>query len=254
MQSKTWLRPKRSERVRRRFKRDQAYSHPTPAGGIPIVSRCHRKRLAILAGVLILVGGCCLPEAIRSTLQPIETMRFKSSIERRARAEASRVWDNQFAQRYQNHPCADDVRKGFVTGFIETAFGMGGCPPPVPSKPLISKHTLTHTYPGAVPWYEGYKFGNAMAVAGGVDKWRLAPINPDLIACQATRCIDSGATAADTPPIAEPITSLSAEPVIDDSESEEPKRENQLPAPVRDSETPEPSEIEFGLLEDLPQR
>ncbi|KAA5540744.1 hypothetical protein FYK55_20390 [Roseiconus nitratireducens] len=119
---------------------------------------------------------------IRSTCEPYEQLKEQDKLERQGRREGRRVWATRYASQYANNACRDEVKQGFVTAYAETALGGNGCPPPMPTSPLLSRHTLTHTYPAAVPWYEGYHLGHASAVAHGVDKWRLAPIDPDLIA------------------------------------------------------------------------
>lgn len=131
--------------------------------------------LALLAST----GGCCLPQIIRSTVQPFENEVFVHTLKWRAARQAKQVWDARFASHYARHACSEDVRDGFVTAYVETALGSDGCPPPVPRTSSIYR-TIGHRTPAAIPWYEGYDLGHAAAVSNGVHRWRLLPLDPDL--------------------------------------------------------------------------
>ena len=139
---------------------------------------------------MLSTGGCCLPEIIRSTYQPYETLKLRERLKRQAKRQARQDWNNHHAGCYANQACGDEIRSGFETAYVETALGMKGCPPPIPTTPLISRHTIAHTYPPAVPWYQGYNIGHASAVAHGVDRWRVAPLNPEIqiAACERKQC------------------------------------------------------------------
>ena len=142
-----------------------------------------------LVAWLLTTTGCCLPQAIRATCQPYEDIKTQVALKLRARSEARRAWEGNYQRCYAKHPLASDYRKGFERAYIETATGMRGCPPPIPTREMISTDTFTHTYPAAGPWYEGYSIGYASAVARGVDRWRLAPLDPAIAAASARlRC------------------------------------------------------------------
>ncbi|QDV43029.1 hypothetical protein Enr13x_28810 [Stieleria neptunia] len=134
----------------------------------------------IIAIVAILCSAGCVADAIRSTWQPYGAMTKRTSIKMRATKQARQVWEQNYQSQYASSPCADDVKSGYIAAYVETAMGMGQCPPPVPTRRLLSGDAIHQTYPAAVPWYQGYSFGHADAVVRGVDRWRLAPLNPDL--------------------------------------------------------------------------
>lgn len=160
-----------------------------------------------MLALMLSTGGCCLPEIIRSTYQPYETLKLRERLKRQAKRQARQDWNNHHAACYANHACGKEIRSGFETAYVETALGMKGCPPPIPTTPLISRHTIAHTYPAAVPWYQGYNIGHASAVAHGVDRWRIAPLNPEIqiVACESKQCKSVGSyqhahSAAETLP------------------------------------------------------
>ncbi len=134
----------------------------------------------MIAMVAILCSAGCVADAIRSTWQPYGAMTKRTTIKLRASKLARQVWEQSYQSQYASSPCVDDVKAGYITAFVETAMGMGECPPPVPTRRLLSGDAIHQTYPAAVPWYQGYSFGHADAVIRGVDRWRLAPLNPDL--------------------------------------------------------------------------
>nr|WP_143548318.1 hypothetical protein [Rhodopirellula sp. SM50] len=134
----------------------------------------------MLALVAILCSAGCVADAIRSTWQPYGAMTKRTTIKLRAGKLARQVWEQNYQSQYASSPCVDDVKSGYTTAFVETAMGMGECPPPIPTRQLLSADAIHQTYPAAVPWYQGYSFGHADAVARGVDRWRLAPLNPEL--------------------------------------------------------------------------
>ena len=134
----------------------------------------------LCALALLSCSGCCLPEMIRSTVQPYGNLKFLERLKLRATREARQVWDDRYDRCYPNPPHANDVKKGFVAAYVDAALGFNGCPPPVPTTPLLSVNTISHQSPAAIPWYEGYDLGFAAATANGVRKWRVKPIDPDL--------------------------------------------------------------------------
>ncbi|MCS7468537.1 hypothetical protein NZK35_17935 [Stieleria sp. ICT_E10.1] len=134
----------------------------------------------MIAMVTIVCSAGCVADAIRSTWQPYGTMTKRTTIKLRANKLARQVWEQNYQSQYASSPCVDDVKAGYITAFVETAMGMGQCPPPVPARRLLSGDAIHQTYPAAVPWYQGYSFGHTDAVVRGVDRWRLAPLNPDL--------------------------------------------------------------------------
>ena len=196
-------------------------------------------------------GGCCLPEAIRSTCQPYEAIKERSVVKWRAQSRARRIWAENYEGSYASRPCAEDVRAGFLTAYEETALGMGSCPPPVPSRPLLSRDNILHTYPAASPWYEGYSLGHASAVANGVDQWRLAPLDPQLMLalCQCQQpCQCQGRTNEVEMLPQQPLPeSLLPEPIIPESVLPE----SVLPGPVIEPVPLSVERIEAGMIEDV---
>jgi hypothetical protein len=193
-------------------------------------------------------GGCCLPEIIEATWQPYETLKLRERIKRRAHRQAKQDWEQQFAGRSGQDACAEDMRQGFITAYEEAALGMRNCPPPIPERRLVSRHTLAHTYPAAVPWYQGYNLGRAMAEARGVDRWRFAPVNPDLAlaACHAPRPVHSleppmHAPAPGTPA---PGTPAPGEPATGEPASGEVTPGETVPVPEAEPEAISPRMIE----------
>lgn len=158
-----------------------------------------RQAMRICMGGVLLVmvvagGGCCITDAVRSTLAPYEAIKERKVITWQAGREARQVWKDRFEACYTSNPCLEDVRKGFEEAYIETALGLGSCPPPVPKRRVLGLLAINRSYPAAAPWYEGYSLGHASAVANGVDRWRLAPLNPQLMLavrqCQCNQLVD----------------------------------------------------------------
>jgi hypothetical protein len=166
-----------------------------------------RHRVGALLVVLAMTtGGGCLPQIIRSTAQPYQNLVFLQTLKWRAAIEARQVWGERLEANYANHACRNDVKDGFVTAYVETALGSDGCPPPVPRTSTFYR-TIGHRTPAPIPWYEGYDLGHAIAVANGVDRWRLLPIDPDLEAgacrpvCLPASDVPLEGPATDAPPI-----------------------------------------------------
>jgi hypothetical protein len=118
---------------------------------------------------------------LSATFQPYETLKLRAQTERRARREAKATWETRYASGYANSRTANAVREGFLVGYVETALGGNGCPPPVPTRPVFSRYTFNHTYPPAVPWYEGYRLGHSIASARGLGRRGKAQIDPQLL-------------------------------------------------------------------------
>lgn len=137
---------------------------------------------ALLLAAACLAGIGCTPSGLRSLCGPYEDMKFRAALQARAELEGRRVWNERFAPRYDELPAVTDLRQGFIQAYVETALGRDGCPPPIPESPLLSWNTLTHSYPNANRWYEGYHLGHATATSRGVDRWRHAPLDPQLFA------------------------------------------------------------------------
>ncbi|MCA9140166.1 MAG: hypothetical protein KDB00_25515 [Planctomycetales bacterium] len=121
-----------------------------------------------------------MPQAIRATVRPYGTIEERALLKLRAKRSGREIWAAKYERCYANASHADDVKAGFEAAYVETALGMGNCPPPVPTRQSLALHGINRSYPCAVQWYEGYSLGHASAVANGVDRWRLAPLNPGL--------------------------------------------------------------------------
>lgn len=135
-----------------------------------------------LAALISSSVGCSISTTVRALCGPYEEHKRRTALKLGAEMEARRIWTECYAEHYQERPGEEDFRQGFVTAFVETALGRTGCPPPVPTSPLISWNTVTHSFPDANVWYAGYHLGHASALANGVDRRRLAPVNPELLA------------------------------------------------------------------------
>lgn len=185
---------------------------------------------ASVLAIMSITVGCCLPQAIRATVRPYETIKERSLTTLRAKRSSRAVWVKNYEKCYANASYAEDVKAGFETAYVETALGMGSCPPPVPSRQLLAACGINQSYPCAVPWYEGYSLGHASAVANGVDRWRLAPLNPEL-AVELCRC-QTNAMTTDQPvdPIEHVITPEPLETPVNPEPSVEP-----LPLPIEQS-------------------
>ncbi|WP_182865963.1 hypothetical protein [Stieleria mannarensis] len=134
----------------------------------------------MIVALATLCSSGCVVDAFKSTLQPFASAAKRNVIKIRATKEAQRNWEQSYQSSYASSPCASDAEAGYIAAYVDTAMGMGECPPPVPERRLLSAHAIHQTYPAAVPWYQGYNFGHVDAVARGVDRWRLAPLNPEL--------------------------------------------------------------------------
>ncbi|OYP36656.1 hypothetical protein CGZ80_07675 [Rhodopirellula sp. MGV] len=140
-------------------------------------------KITILLGLIPTIsGGCYFPQVVRSTFQPYQDLAFRSSLKRRAIKKSKAVWKASHEAAHAHDACVKDFREGFQAAFVETALGNEGCPPPIPERKLGSCEAITHTYPAAVPWFNGYRIGHAQAVACGVDRWRFAPLDPQYAA------------------------------------------------------------------------
>ncbi|TWU29122.1 hypothetical protein [Novipirellula artificiosorum] len=150
---------------------------------LPIFLTLH---LALLA---VLISGCAA--SLRATCAPYEELKRRTVLRWAAERQANRIWKDCHQQRYQQRDgAAADAKHGFVTAYVETALGTADSPPPVPLRPLLSRHTIHHTYPCASDWYDGYNYGQAAALSRGVDRWRLAEIDPALM-CSPCECSNS---------------------------------------------------------------
>lgn len=215
--------------------------------GAPPTGRLARRSLGTALLMMCLTSsGCCLPQILRSTFQPYENILRMKAIKLRAASQASDVWEARFARCYAHHACSEDVRDGFITGYVEAAFGSDGCPPPVPRSSTIYR-TIGHRTPAAIPWYEGYDLGHAAAITSGVDRWRLLPTDPDLLRpkCESSCCSESQAPLALEPDYvpAEPVPAqLQSEP------TEVPAPMPELP-PGEELNLPEPDGTNFDAPE-----
>ncbi|QEG01846.1 hypothetical protein Mal15_59270 [Stieleria maiorica] len=184
----------------------------------------------MIVAIATLCSAGCVADAIRSTWQPYAAAKKRTEIKVRATKEARRNWEQSYQSSYASSPCASDAEAGYIAAYVDTAMGMGECPPPVPARRLLSAHAIHQTYPAAVPWYQGYNFGHVDAVARGVDRWRLAPLNPEL-ALALCGCRREAQTTSPEP--TETFELLPQEPLQPEPEVELDMQ--MLPAP----ETPE---------------
>ncbi|MCC9602834.1 hypothetical protein LOC67_19965 [Stieleria sp. JC731] len=154
-----------------------------------------RARTIISAAIICLspisMCGCYLPQIVQSTFQPYQDFAYRKSLRRQALRKANAIWEAKYASQHANDRCLEDYRRGFQMGFVETALGNEGCAPPIPERRFASCYSVTNTYPAAVPWFNGYRMGHTSAVAHGVDQWRFAPIDPQLIAGCNQTCVEN---------------------------------------------------------------
>lgn len=101
-----------------------------------------------------------------------------------ASRQARETWKHRYAATYDARPCGADVKEGFIVAYVETALGGKGCPPPIPESPLVSIHSLTHSYPSGDHWFIGYHLGHTAALSSGIDRDRFAPLDPSLVCSQ----------------------------------------------------------------------
>lgn len=221
-----------------------------PRRGRPLPGLARRTRVwPLMVAVLVSVSsaGCSVSTTVRALCGPYEECKRREALKMGAAMEARRIWRECYAERYQAYPRDSDFQQGFFTAFVETALGGTGCPPPIPTRPLLSLNTLTHSFPDANAWYAGYHLGHASALANGVDRRRLAPINPELLAnacpCpsgmgmveQAGRVIEAGELLESAEPVDPPLGLPEGD--FDDRASESidwpdsPSRES-IPAPL----------------------
>ncbi|TWU44359.1 hypothetical protein Q31b_18950 [Novipirellula aureliae] len=151
-----------------------------------VTQRTH-KWFCLLALATVMVSGCAA--GLRATCAPYEELKRRAVVKATASKQAKAIWEDCYADQYQDKHCEADAEHGFRTAYVETALGTPDAPPPVPVRPCISRHSLTHTYPDANAWYDGYHHGRAAALSRGVDRWRLAPLDPGLI-CPTECCPD----------------------------------------------------------------
>src|SRR6056297_2647219 len=89
--------------------------------------RRRRHRLAIgmlpvtLIGMLISLTGCVSGPTMRSALAPYEESKARHVIETRARLKSRAVWADKYAHCYGNRSNVEDIRQGFIDGFVDTA-------------------------------------------------------------------------------------------------------------------------------------
>lgn len=212
------------------------------SGGSATTIKKRRKAGVLWLALLVGSSGCCLPQIIRSTVQPYENLAFLQTLKWRAAKQARQVWDARYASCYIRHAHASDVKDGFVTAYVETALGSNGCPPPVPRTSSIYR-TIGHRTPAAIPWYEGYDLGRAAAITRGVDRWRLLPLDPDLDADVCPQvCAPETVPAVEGPPGLAPVE-VQLPPDADPPSYAEP-----LPA------EPEAETLPDGVLIPVPKR
>ncbi len=143
----------------------------------------HRNRL--LRGLIAIVAmGCMLPTVGCHTfregiMSPFTLASCSIGPNRQAKATAHRLWRERYAHCYGAN--SNDIRKGFVDGFVDTAEGGNGCTPLVPPSHCcgIGKQ------PNAKCWFQGYPLGVAAARSCGASEWAKTAISPDLAACMA---------------------------------------------------------------------
>lgn len=157
------------------------------ACGVPCFGVAAKTAFRPRAGGLVLClffvsffSGCGIPTTVRALCGPYEECKRMEALRLAAALQSRRVWIDCYAEQYAEESESKAFRQGFERAYIETVQGADGCPPPVPSRPLLSWQTLTFSYPDADAWYAGYHLGHASALANGVDRWRLAPIDPSL--------------------------------------------------------------------------
>ncbi len=156
-------------------------------GGRGLLARGVSPLCWLAVAVLVsMSAGCSISRTVRALCGPYEEYKRRGALKLGAEMEARRIWTECYAEDYQERPGERDFKQGFVTAFVETTLGRTGCPPPVPTSPLISGNTLSHSFPDANFWYAGYQLGHVSALANGMDRQRLAPVNPELLA-QARR-------------------------------------------------------------------
>lgn len=201
----------------RRFTRlgRRTYAGKTPLsafGGLsfgvfPVITVSPRAVGLVLTLFFVsLLPGCGIPTTVRALCGPYEECKRMEALRLAAAVRSRRVWIDCYAEQYAEESGNKAFRQGFETAFVETVQGGTGCPPPVPSRPLLSWQTLTFSYPDADAWYAGYHLGHASALANGVDRWRLAPIDPSLRGMETggergsvVRIPDGGAGRLDAP-------------------------------------------------------
>lgn len=185
-----------------------AITRYSPASGNPVGGTGPAevaKSSGALGGGMLFLACLCLTSGCASGFQatcaPYEEHKRRAIIASNARSETRQAWGEGYADQHTGDSNSADARHGFVTGYVETALGYVSSPPPVPSRPCISIHSLTHTYPDANAWYTGYHQGVASALARGVDQWRLAPLDPGLLYSQCKHEITShsGGFASELP-------------------------------------------------------
>lgn len=181
---------------------------------------------AIFGAMPLMISGCYVQQAVRSTFEPYQDYAHRSALKRKATKQAKLIWESKHASRHEGDACAEAYYLGFKSGFVETVLGNRGCPPPTPERPFLSCYSITNTYPAPVPWFNGYRMGHASAIACGADRWRFAPIDPELVqAC----CAETDSTPVHIEPI--PVE------IIEPELAPEPVPEPDLPPPAEKEPT-----------------
>lgn len=211
------------------------------AGGFDPKRFVARFRMLVAVMLAVVASGCSLSTSVRAICGPYEECKRREALRLGAAMEARRIWDVCYAERFESHPSESDFKQGFVTAFVEAALGGNGCPPPVPTRSLLSWEALTNSYPNGEAWFAGFRLGHASALSNGVHLRRLAPVDPGLIAATHREHASQGFTSrsasdqpasewSDGPPVTPesivPGTSESIVPgtsVVPESNSPEPR-------------------------------